>query len=185
MDKNKQKIKRNNNIQIGVNNAPIVNTKKVLNTTLIEYNPQLHISDAQAKQIRDMVQENAHAMAQRDNISSQKAYSTEYSVLYKKFSITSYKLLPKDKFEEAIKFLQKRIRYTGHKVDRTKNKEAFRNRNYKGIYARARQLGMHKEGLLLYAEEVLDLKKPISSLKELSDTRLEKLYRKIFSKRIS
>ena len=42
---------------------------------------------------------------------------------------------------------------------------------------------MSKEELYLFATEKLALKKPLTSLKELSDTRLEKLYKYIIVKK--
>ena len=150
---------------------------------MVQHDSEIYISDSQAKQLSDKIKEIAHAMSHKESISDRKAYATEYKALYNKFSITKYTLLPKDKFDEAIKWLQKRMRYTGHKVYRKVNKSEFRNRNFKSIYTRAGNLGMKKSDVLIFAENVLNLKNPISSLKELSDTRLEVLYKKIFSKR--
>ncbi|MFV0248236.1 MAG: hypothetical protein ACK5H1_04670 [Tenacibaculum sp.] len=73
-------------------------------------------------------------------MSSQKAYGAEYIALYKRFNITKYNLLPKDKFDEAMKWLHQRLRLTEHRGNHTKNKVNFKNRNSKSICARFRQL---------------------------------------------
>ena len=48
---------------------------------------------------------------------------------------------------------------------------------YSSIYARSRsEWNMDKQQLYQFTEEKLNLKKPITSLKDLSDIRLKKLY---------
>lgn len=180
-----QKIKGNNNIQVGGSfHGDVIKTNKIINKTIIKHSEDKHITDSQAKQILDRIQEIGKSMSQKESITNRTAYSREHIAFKNKFKITSYKLLPKEKFEEAIKWLQQRMRYTGHKVDRRANKPAARNRNYRGIYTRGRQLGMSKEDIFFFAKQSLNLKTSINSLSELSDTRLEKLYQKIFSKKL-
>lgn len=110
-------------------------------------------------------------------------FKQEYNTFYKEFKISSYKLLPKDKYEEALIWLRKRNAYKGKKVLRQGNKEEWRKEQYTAIYFKANNLGMSKEDLYLFATEKLALKKPLTSLKELSDTRLEKLYKYIIVKK--
>ena len=58
----------------------------------------------------------------------------------------------------------------------------FATKRSRAIYTRARvNLGMSREQVLEFAESYLELKKPINSLKELSNSRLDKLYKRIFS----
>lgn len=63
MDKNKQKIEGNNNIQIGVHNGDIIYTEKVVGKTELIHDSDIYISDAQAKEIRDRIQKIAEEMA--------------------------------------------------------------------------------------------------------------------------
>ena len=49
---------------------------------------------------------------------------------------------------------------------------------------RARQLGMDRDKMLMFAQDKLELKEPLESIKDLSSTRLEKLYKFIFAIRV-
>ena len=51
----KQSIKGNNNLQIVTNNAPIIHTGKLTAKVNVVHNPEKHISDAQAQQIKEKV----------------------------------------------------------------------------------------------------------------------------------
>ncbi len=170
MGSNKQSIKGNNNTQVA---GDYIKTEKIVKKTEIIYDKNEYISDSQAKEIRDYVLD----IAQRT-----KSYRKEYNALYDKFKITSYKLLPKDKFDEAIKFLKRRkaiYRPKLRKIDESKLRKEY----YAGIYARAKQLNMNKEDILNFAITSLDIKTEITSLKQLSNTRLKKLHKKIFSRK--
>ncbi len=178
----KQTVEGNKNIQIGINNGDIITTQRIIKKTEVIHDKGLHISDSQAKQIKDKVTELAEITSVKKE-DKRKFFASEYGALYNRFNITSYKLLPIDKFEEAMMFLQKRIAQNRPKL-RTANNTKYRNDLYKSIYTRSRQIGMEKSDLLVFAEHVLELKKPITSLKELSDTRLKRLYQKVFNKRL-
>ena len=171
----KQKIIGNNNIQVG---GDYVSTNKLIKKTEVIHNPEEHITDAQAKEIRDKVYKIAESRLGENRFKTP-PYGLIYSSLYNQFKITSYKLLPKTKYEEAIKWLDKQIAIYRPKLKRVDN-EQYRKDMYKAINARANQLGIN---IHEFAVEALALKKSITSLKELSDTRLKKLYSKLFSKR--
>ena len=59
----------------------------------------------------------------------------------------------------------------------------WRKTQYSSINARGRQIGMDREALLIYATQVLGLADTLSSLKDLKDDQLQKLYNKMFGKR--
>lgn len=177
MEKNKQQIEGNNNIQIGVNHGDIIHTEKVIRKTEVIHDSNTHISDAQAKEIRDRVKKIAEEKAgERRYISA--PYGLVYGTLYNRYGITKYTLLPKDKYEDAIKWLDKQIAIYRPKLKNV-DPEQYRKDMYKSIHARANQLNID---IHEFAITALDLKKPISSLKELSDTRLKKLYTRLYSK---
>lgn len=169
-----QDINGNNNIQVA---GDYIRTEKIVRTTQVIHNPDEHITDAQAKEIRDKVQKIAEEKAGEKKYSSP-PYGAVYNTLYNRYNITKYTLLPKDKYEDAIKWLDKQIAIYRPKLKNV-DPEQYRKEMYKSIHARANQLhiDIHE-----FAETALGLKKPISSLKELSDTRLKKLYNKLFSK---
>ncbi|EOA54211.1 hypothetical protein HMPREF1214_04175 [Bacteroides sp. HPS0048] len=169
-----QDINGNNNIQVA---GDYIKTEKVVKTTQVIHNPDEHITDAQAKEIRDKVKKVAEEMAGERKYSSS-PYGAVYTALYNRYKITKYTLLPKDKYEDAIKWLDKQIAIYRPKLKNV-DPEQYRKDMYKSIHARANQLHIN---IHEYAANVLELKKPISSLKELSDTRLKKVYTKLFSK---
>jgi len=171
----RQKISGNNNIQVG---GDFIKTEKLVKTTQVIHNPDEHITDAQAKEISDKVKKLAEGML-GDSKGKQQPYGKAYTSLYNRFNITSYKLLPKNKFEDAIKWLEKQIAIYRPKLKNV-DAEQWRKDMYKSIHARSNQLSINIHD---FAMTTLELKKPIASLKELSDTRLKKLYEKLFSKR--
>lgn len=176
----KQSVKGNNNLQIITNNGQIIQTKQVKQTTEVIYDPDLYITNAQALVIREKITENVDMLASTGQ-SKSSLFPKEYKAFYKAFDIPKYNLLPKDKYEEALLWLSKRGAYKGKKTLRWGNPEEWRNKQFASINAKARELGMSKENIYAFATEKLALKKPLTSLKDLSNTRLEKLYKYIFA----
>ena len=106
----------------------------------------------------------------------------QYGKLYKKYGITKYSLLPKEKFEGAMKWLRKEVAVS-RKILKENTPIEWRKTQYASINARGRQMGMDREALLIYATKVLGLVNTLSSLKDLEDDLLQKLYNKMFGKR--
>ena len=176
MERIHQQITGNNNIQVSGN---YITTNKITNKTVVPHNSDLHISDAQAKEIKDKVYKIAESRAGERKFNSAPPYGLAYKDLYDKFKITSYKLLQKDEFDDAMKWLDKQIAIYRPKLKNV-DEQQWRKDMYKSIFARSRQLGIN---IYEFASDVLELKKPLESLSELSDLRLKKLYSKVFSKR--
>jgi hypothetical protein len=177
-----QTITGNNNVQVGVNNGQIIHTKKVKVTTEVLHTLGQHITDAQALQIRDKITEIVDMVAS-NGTSKTAIFPKEYKAFYKQFSITKYTLLPVDRFDDAMTWLQKRVVYLGKKTLRHGDTDEWRKKQYTAINTRARQLGMDRDNMLTFAKEKLELKQPLESIKDLSDTRLQKLYTFIMTKR--
>ncbi len=177
----KQSIKGNNNLQIVTNNAPIIHTGKLTAKVNVVHNPEKHISDAQAQQIKEKVIECAIILAS-DGSSKQSLIQKQYGKLYRRYGITKYSLLPKEEFEDAIKWLKREVA-ASRKVLKENVPTEWRKTQYTSINARGRQMGMDREALLIYATQVLGLADTLSSLKDLKDDQLQKLYNKMFGKR--
>lgn len=171
--------------QIGQNHGSIINTEKIVQKTEVAYNPELYITDSEALQIKNKVDEiieiNEKAGKFTDSKSKSNFYASTWQSLKKKFGVTKYTLLPKEKFNDCMTWLQSQIAYKHTPKLRRTDKEQWRNSRYKSIYARAKELNISKEELLEFAFEKLELKSKIESLKDLNDTNLNKLYRKLFS----
>lgn len=170
-----QSITGDNNVQIGVNNGKIVHTKQHKSIIEVVHDPSTHITVNQAYEIKQKITDIASMVAtnQSDKAS---AFKKEYIAFGKQFKIPKYSLLPAEQFDEAILWLNKRIAYHGKKNLRHGNTDEWRKKQYTAIYARIKGLNMTKEDLLIFAEQKLALKAPLASMKDLSDTRLQKLY---------
>ncbi len=178
--------KGNNNIQVGVNQGTIIKTGKVVKKNEVVTNPEIHISQGQAKQILDAVNKiveiNEQAGKFKDSKDKGRFFLQTWTSFKNRFSVTSYHLLPKEKFEEAIDWLQKQIAYDHRPKLRKTNNPQWKKDIYGAIYAKAQnELHLDKDGLYQFAFDKLKLKEPIKSLKDLSDTRLNKLYKIIYS----
>ena len=175
-------IAKGKNIQqVGQNFGKIINTSKIQNVTEVKYNPAEHITDAQAKLIKDKVDEIVKINESTEKTSTAKLYMQTWLSIKNKFNVTKYTLLPKEKFEECMTWLQGQIAYNHRPKLRKANNPEWKKQIYTAIYSKIRNKKMSKQDLYDYAYEKLNLKKPISSLKDLSDTRLKKLYQHLFS----
>lgn len=168
MESLKQSIIGNNNIQVGGD----IRTERIIHKTEVVYDKNLHISSEQALDIRDHIQKLASELSDNRN-----GFSLAYNTFYKHFKITSYKTLPKEQFDEAIEWLNQQIAINRNKLKKI-NPEQWRKDMYKSIHARANELGIDIHS---FANDVINPKSQISSLTELSDLRLKKLYQALFS----
>lgn len=182
-----QDIKGKGNVQVGINSGTIIKTDRIIHKNEVHANPDIHISELQARKIHDKVDEIVDIYEKagklKSTIDKGKIFSKVWNSLKKKFGVTSYKLLGKEQFDEVMGWLQKQIVRNQPKLRRT-NKDAWRNKHYASIYAKSNnELGMTKEDLYSFVNEKLELKKPISSLKELTDTQLTKVYQLVHRKK--
>ncbi|MFZ1321323.1 MAG: RNA-binding domain-containing protein [Ignavibacteria bacterium] len=180
-----QKAKGNNNLQVAVNQGTIIKTDKVVRKNKVVTNPDIHISQEQAKKIKEtinsIVEIYEHLGKFKNSSDKGKCFAQTWKSFYNRFNLTSYFLLPKDKFEEALSWLQKDIAFNHRPKLRKANNLQWKKDIFGAIYAKAQnQLNLDKEGLYLFAFEKLKLKEPITSLKDLSDIRLQKLYKIVF-----
>ncbi|HRR07341.1 MAG TPA: ORF6C domain-containing protein, partial [Rhodothermales bacterium] len=180
-----QKAKGKKIQQIGVNHGKIINTDKVTNVTEVVYQPELHITDQEAKLIKDKIEEivdiNDKAGKFKTAKSKSSFFATTWQEFKNRFGVTKYTLIPKDKYQECLDWLQEQIARVHRPKLRKNNNEEWKKQNYGAIYAKSKQIGMEKQDLYNFAYEKLELKEPINSLKELSDVRLKKLYQILFS----
>jgi hypothetical protein len=177
-----QSITGNNNVQVGVNNGQIIHTNKVKVTTEVLHAPDTHITVNQAYIIQQKITDIATMVATNQS-GKALAFRTEYGAFKKQFKIPKYSLLPVVQFDEAMNWLAKRTAYHGKKNLRHGDTPEWRKKQYTAINTRARQLGMDRDKMLEYTKEKLQLKQSLESIKDLSDTRLQKLYNFIMTKK--
>ena len=181
-----QKSKGNGALQIGVNQGTVIKTEKITQKNEVVIDPEIHITQEQAKKIYDTVNEivliNEKAGKFKTAADKGRYFAQTWTSFKNRFNVTSYHLLPKEKFDEALNWLKKQIAYEHRPKLRKANNAEWQKNMYGAIYARAQnELKLDKPALYQYAFNKLGLKTPITSLKELSDTRLKKLYQIIFS----
>lgn len=170
-----QQINGNNNTQVA---GDYISTNKIVHKTEVLHDPDLHVTDEQAKTLRDKVYKITEARFGEKRF-NKPPYGVVYNSLYDRYKITSYKLLPREKFDDAIKWLDKQIAIYRPKL-RNIDVDQYRKDMYKAINARANQLGINVHE---FATQALELKDPVVSLKSLSNNRLKDLHKKLFSKR--
>ncbi len=168
-----QIAKGDGNIQVG--RDYIQTQKHVIKNEIVPTSE--HITDAQARDIHELIKKWAGLIVKANK---GKGYGEAHQKFKNTFRITSYKLVPKNRYNEAIKYLKQQIGQLRPSLRRSNNNE-WRKHNYASIYSKAGKLGMSKQEVYQYAFEKLDLDKPISSLKDLRERKLDKLY-KLFLK---
>jgi len=136
-----------------------------------------HITDEQALQVRELINKLAMMDKQAGRSSSHQQW---YTKLYKRFGITSYKLILLEQLEDVVLWLQQQ-KARQRPMLRRSNNPAWRKNIYSAIYARARELGIDKSQLYQIAYQKLKPDKPVNSLTELGERNLEKLRVYLFS----
>ncbi len=181
MGTKKQSIEGNNNVQVGVNNGDIkvIMTRKSI-TKVEDYNPILHISPKEQHSIKKIVEEIATIKALDNRYSLGSCMKGTWNKLYNKYKVPSYKLLPKEQYDDAIGWL-KRFRAKERSISINKGLTPLSDL-YGPIFLKAAEKGLDKEGVVNVANQLFRPRTPFTSIKDLSKTRLQKLYTYIFSK---
>ncbi len=164
----RQTIVGDNNTQVA---GDYVENKKILQKNIIQPDHR-HIDEATAFEIKRLIDSLAgiDALAGRPD-----SHSSWYSHLYRRFKVTSYKLIPVEFGENAIQWLRQQVPQQRSKI-RRKAPDEWRQQLFKSIWSKAGRLGLAKQEVYDLAFRRLALKEPITSLKELGEQKLKKLY---------
>lgn len=138
-----------------------------------------HITEEQALKIREMVEELAHRLTGSDG---KPAFGEVQQRLRNKFKVTSYKLIPRERFPEVVEWF-KQVRGMNRGKVRRSNPELFKRDYYTSIKAGARSLGWSDEELYGFARDFLGRKASLTSLTQLGPNQLERLSRAIQARR--
>ena len=169
-------VKGDNNIVMGCRNNVEIN----INSPAIKRNPppkptSEHITNKEAQKIQSLIA----SIAEKEVLGGMdrgKAHAKWHKVLQKRYEITSYHLVPAHLGASAISWLQQQFAIKKTKLKRNDN---GKNELYKGIWARSRQLGLSKGEVYNIVEAKLG--KKVSSLTNLGEQSLKKLYQIIFA----
>lgn len=141
-----------------------------------------NISPSQKRTIQELIQEIVDTEITAGKYASRsQGYPVWYSKLKKKFKVNQYALLHKDQYDSVIKWLSQQRAMLRPGL-RRKNNDAWRSSLYRGIWARSKELGLEKSRVYEVASDIAGDR--ISSLKELGERNLKKLYDRIFSFRV-
>jgi len=171
----RQTIIGDGNVVAGGN---MIHTEKVVHKNVTQPGPQ-HISEDQAYEVKKFIDELAQIDVDSGRPDSHRDW---YSWLYKKFRVTSYKTIPVEKYDAVIIWLRQKRAISRSKLRRPAN-ALWRDQLYGAIYGKWRVLGFQKESIYPFALEHLKLNKPITSLKDLGEQNLKKLYDKVIRMR--
>jgi len=152
-----------------------IHTERLVRKTVVQTDPGgKHISNTTARKIQELVKEyiDIYTTAGKD---AQRAAQRIWSSLKNEFNVTSYKEIPTQDSDRAIQWLQAQVAMARPKI-RRKAPDKWKESLYKPIYARASELGVSKDNLYLLTQERLALRKPIRSLKELTQRDLQRLH---------
>lgn len=167
-DSAKQVIQGDHNIQAGrdVN----IQKKQVVRNQVVREPGE--ITDQQAHKIKNLIDK----LVEIDVLAGKPDSHGEcHRRLWNRYEVTSYKKLRVEDFEDALSWLKQEVAKARPKLRRTNN-QAWRNEHYKGIYAKWREMGYEKEKIYAFAQNKLELKKPVNSLKKLGEQNLKKLH---------
>jgi hypothetical protein len=153
----------------------------------VNYNPRItrkivvqpgpeHVSSEQALEIRTRIVELAELEAKSGGKLNPGKW---YNKLYEAFGVTSYLLTPAEHYADVIVWLQRQAALLRPKLRRTNNPE-WRNSLYKGIWARARQVGMGKEEVHAFAGSVVGMDAAPESLSDLGERSLKQVHDALF-----
>lgn len=174
MKKDELNIIGDNNICIEGNGNNVVHNinPRIIKKNIITPTHEM-LTPSQKKEIKEKIAELAKIDID-SGVSNKTAFSKWYKKLYNKFKVSSYAEIYQNDFDSAIKFLnQQKAMFLKGKLKKT-DKEGWRKSNYRSINARLDQFGYDKT----FAYEVAHRQtgKTITSLKDLNDTELKKLY---------
>lgn len=153
-----------------------IKTERIIHRTTVQIDPGgKHISNPTALKIQELVKEFIDLYSIAGNEPARAAKQI-WSKLKKEFEVTTYKEILAEDSERVIKWLYAQIAMARPKI-RKKAPEAWARSLFKPIHTRANELGIDKDTLYKIAFERIPLKKPIQSLKELTQRDLQKLHR--------
>lgn len=169
-----QTIVGNNNIQSSGNITVHINEKRITRP-VVQPGPQ-HISEEQAYKIKQSVDKLVERASEANPSSDKgKLYAKWWVSLQKKFVVTSYKMIPAERFEEAISWLQQQKAIKIMPKLRRSSNDTWRKERCAAIYSRSKEIGFEKPDV--YNLVLQKLGKSISSLNDLGERDLDKLYR--------
>lgn len=129
-----------------------------------------HITEEQAAELRILIND----LGERDEKAGKGArYGAWMNAFKEKFGLTTYKALPQERWDEAVSWVRSRKGMQRPSLRRTNNKE-WKKDHFSAIWGCAKKLDWNEDEVREKAREYFELKKPVASLKDLGEQKLEK-----------
>ncbi|MFW2176626.1 MULTISPECIES: ORF6C domain-containing protein [unclassified Moraxella] len=171
-----------NNIQGNVSNSVFagsgstvhqVNTQQHITRTKAEVKAgDEHITDEQKANLQRLVNEIVEAEQKYRTPKSAKSFRAVWASLNKHLKVTSYHLIPLEKYETARKYLQQWIgRLTSTKTALKTDIDSVRKRQYSYIHTNIKKLNLQE-----WYDDYLQKKFDVTSSTQLDNDQLRKLY---------
>lgn len=129
-----------------------------------------HITEEHAAELRTLIND----LGDRDEKAGKGArYGVWMNLFKEKFGLTTYKALPQERWDEAVAWVKSRKGMQRPSLRRTNNKE-WKKDHFSAIWGCAKKLCWSEDEVREKAREYFDLKKPVASLKDLGEQKLEK-----------
>jgi hypothetical protein len=162
-------IKGNGN-RVNFAGRDLITTERIVQRNSITPDDR-HITAEQRRQICSVIAELATRLAGEDGRPN---FAAGHRMLQRRFKVASYVLLPQEQFEDALTFLKQQRAIHRSRL-RRRSPFAYQADFFRTIFATARTLGWDGPKVYEFAEQKLQLKKPITSLSALGTNQLKTL----------
>lgn len=160
--------------QVNVAGGDVIVTSRVVRRNAITPDDR-HLAREQRTRLLELIHELGARLGGADG---EPNLGAVHAMLQRRFDVASYLLIPRERYAEALAFLQQQ-RAIHRGALRRRNPAAFRQDLFRAIYARASELGWSREQVYAFARERLELAQPIASLKQLGADQLQALANKL------
>lgn len=153
--------------QVNVAGRDLTVTSRVVRRNVITPDDR-HLAREQRSRLRNLI----HDLAARlGNAGREPNLPAVHAMLQRRFDVPSYLLIPRERYPEALAYLQREL-VIRRSILRRRDPGKFRHELFRSIYARAGELGWSREKLYRFATERLALQSSITSLKRLTTGQL-------------
>ena len=156
--------------QVNVAGGDLTVTSRLIHRNVITPDDR-HLARLQRSRVRTLIHELAARLSRANRAPNLPAVHT---MLQRRFDVPSYLLIPRERYPEALAFLQHELAIR-RSILRRRDPSRFCKELFRAIYARAGELGWSREKLYHFAAEALVISPSVTSLKQLSADQLRGL----------
>lgn len=146
----------------------IVRTERAVRRNIVSPDER-HLAGPQLEAVRRLIKEVAARVGGSDGEIN---HAAVHRMLQRRLGVASYLLIPRERAEEALSYLRQQRAILRPRV---RNNAVRQNDLFRSIFAGAREMNWDRLQVYLFAAETLQLKQPLQSLKQLSESQLKQL----------